>query len=200
MSNLNSIPIIGASLTDLDTALERTKIQINNPDAILPNFVTGARAKILIAGKPIGAALNITWSVNIKMEELFTIDSQIPWEIIPGQIMIRASLSRFIDPFNDVAGAGLFSTIQANIHQPYVTLQVSDKISNNLFTAKGMFSDISSTISNGSVGLESVNFVGYYFRTNVQQDFDANVASSFEGLIKSKAQSNPIAKGVSSLI
>lgn len=172
----NSVPI-NSGLKDLaksvfsdqELAAERALITSDKP---LPEFFTGARAKVLVNGSPIGAALEVNWNVSTNVEEIRTIDSSLPWELVPGQIQIKASLKRWIHPDRSLAGDGMFSTIASLLHQPYVSLELRDRLGNIIFYAKGMFVSMNGTVGNNTVGVQSVDFIGYYFRENVNQSFE----------------------------
>lgn len=161
------------SFPDTELALERARFKANrdNADKQLPEYFSGARCRLLINGETIGAALEVSWSVTSEMQEIRTIDTFLPWEIVPGQMTISANLKRVVDPRRQLGSDGLYSTITSYLHQPYASIEVRDRLGNLIFLARGMFKDLQGTVANGQLGVESLNFVGYYWRENVAQEF-----------------------------
>lgn len=164
--------VLTQALSDIDLAAERAKLQFEKPDKQLPQYVTGARAVLLVNGKPVGAAFDVSYNVSTQFTEIRTIAQFLPWELVPGQMMIKASLKRVMNPDRTFGGDGLYSTIQAVLHQPYSSLEVRDRLGNLLFYAKGMFSDIQGSITSNQLGVESIQFIGYYWRENVSQEYE----------------------------
>lgn len=161
---------------------ERTKAEISAFDRgeVLPKFpeyFTGARAIIWVNQKKVAAAMDVSWSVSIDTKELRTIDSYMPWELIPGQTKVTATLRQVMHPDRTVTSQGLFTIIGAVLHTPYASIEVRDKLGNPMFFAKGMFTDLEGNVGTGSLGIESVRFMGYYWRQNDQQNFDPGIAN-----------------------
>lgn len=147
------------------------------PDPKLPEYVSGARAVVWVNQKKVAACLDVSWSVSIDHREVRTIDQQVPWELIPSQISIKAMLRRFIHPDATAAGDHLFTIITAALHTPTATLDIRDRLGNPLFVAKGSFTDLEGSVSAGKIAMESVRFNGYYWRQNDQQEFDPEFAN-----------------------
>lgn len=143
----------------------------NKPDILFPEYGTGARSVIYINDQKIGAALDVSYSVNIEHTEIRTIDSQLPWELIPGQISIEASLRRIVHPDTTVTQEHLFTIITAALHTPYASIKIQDRLGNTLFYAKGSFVSLQGQVAVGQVNIESVRFQGYYWRQNDAQLF-----------------------------
>lgn len=143
--------------------------------AFLPSYSTGARALVYVNQKKVAACLEVAWSVSVETQEVRTIDSQMSWELVPGQIRVSASLRRLIHPDRTAAGDHLFTIITAALHTPTATLEVRDRLGNPLFIAKGSFTDLEGSVSVGRVSVESVKFVGYYWRQNDQQAFEPEI-------------------------
>lgn len=172
MPIIPNIPILSQALSDLDIAAERVKAVAKNPTGTLPDYFTGARAKLMINGNTIGAALEVSWTVNSSIQEIRTIDNFLPVELVPGQMSIKATLKRVVDPRRTLGGDGLYPTIQSYLHQPYAQIEIRDRLGTTIFLAKGMFTDLQGSVSNGQLGIESLSFVGYYWRENVSQEFN----------------------------
>lgn len=192
------------SWNDADLAIQRANIiteaiNKNLPTPNLPKFFTGARCKILINGLPVGVAMEVNWSVSADWDEIRTIDAFVPWELTPGQMTINASLRRVIDPLKPAASDGLYSTLQSYLHQPYASIEIRDRVSNVIFYARGIFTNLKGSVSVGSVGVESVDFVGYYFRENVVQRFSPE-KKSFPDDISDRFNNSAIKRTFSSVI
>jgi hypothetical protein len=179
-------------MSDQALALARGNLEIadakHGRNRKYPEYVTGARAVIKVNNKKVAAALNVSWSVSIEHTENRTIDSQMPWELMPGQVTVEAQLRRIIHPDTTAPNDHLFTVLQAGLHTPTATIIVSDRLGNPLFTAKGNFTSWSGDISAGAVGIESVRFKGIYWRDNTQQYYDPEVESKGhnQGLVMAK--------------
>jgi hypothetical protein len=188
----NAVSGLKGNFSDLEIALERAKIEIAAAKSgekipVLPEFATGARSVIYVNQKKVAAALDVSWSVNVESFDIRTIDSQLPWETIPGQISIEASLRRFIHPDRTAAGDHLFTIIQAALHTPVAALEVRDRLGNLLFFARGSFTSLQGQVSVGQMGTVSVKFQGYYWRQNDQQYFDPDMKAYDAGERMAKA-------------
>lgn len=181
--------------TDLFLATERARLEIIDAAKGIrrpyPEYSTGARSVIRINNKRIAAALEVNWSINIEHQELRSIDSYLPWELIPGQVSIEASLRRFVHPDSTAAGDGLFTIIQAALHTPYAELEVRDRLGTLLFFARGSFTSLQGAVAQGQVTVESVKFQGYYWKQNDEQGFvpgikNLNLAEQEAKIIQSK--------------
>lgn len=166
----------GEIISDLDVAQQRRSAESDalfgkRASPTFPEFGTGSRAKLLINGKTIGAALQVSYSVSANITEVRTIDQFLPWELVPGQMSIKASLRRVVTPNRTLGGDALYTTMQAYLHQPYASIEIRDRLGNLQFYAKGMFTDMQCDIQAGQLTVEGVSFVGYYWRENVRQDF-----------------------------
>ena len=165
-----------AIFNDIEVAKKRTEeekkaLTKGYKSPVFPEFGTGARAKLLVNGKTIGAALQVSYSVSANITEVRTIDQFLPWELVPGQMSIKASLRRIVNPNRTLGGDALYTTMQAYLHQPYASIEIRDRLGNLQFYAKGMFTDMQCDIQSGQLSVEGVSFVGYYWRENVKQDF-----------------------------
>lgn len=150
---------------------ERSQKRIHDPYAKLPEMWSAGRAIISVADATIAFVQNASWSVSTEMEEIRTVDSQLPWELAVGQTKIRASLSQFIDPANSPESQMLFANMQSSLHQPMVFIEFFDKLGTKLFTAKGMFESVNGSVSQGGLGTLSASFVGIAFTHNTVGSF-----------------------------
>jgi hypothetical protein len=161
---------------------------------VFPQMGTGARAKLTVNGKTIGAALEVSYSVTANTTEVRTIDQFLPWEIVPGQMLIKANLRRIVDPDRTLGGDGLYTTMQAYLHQPYASIEIRDTLGNLQFYAKGMFVDLQGSVQAGQLSVEGVSFVGYYWRENVKQDYTPEPESGLTQLGKKFTQNSLVKK------
>ena len=152
----------------------------------IPFFSSGARALIRVAGDTLFAAQRIAWNVNTKTEPIFTIDSNVAWDVDVGQIMINAVVEQFIDPTNSLEAQGLFHTVQSSIHQPYVEMQIIDSFGTTIFFTRGMFTGMSGDISSGQLGNLRATFTGVYYQNYVAQYFlpYSKIGSAIDGAVK----------------
>ena len=137
----------------------------------LPSLSSGGRTFVTVAGKPVAVCLGFSCSVVMDYEEVRSIDSQLPWDIMTNQIRITAKLNKFIDPESSLEAGGLFSTIQSNLHQPFVEILVNDADGNPQFFAKGMFVSMDANFAVGQLSVTSATFVGILYQNNVYQKF-----------------------------
>ena len=143
-----------------------------NPSSQLPYYGSGARSYIRVAGKPLGVCLDFKWQINIMTSEIRTIDTNLPWDLSPGQISIAATLNEIIDPTGSAEAQGLFSTIQSAVHQPYVEMEITDYNGATIFFARGMFTSLSGNIARGQLSSFSCGFIGVAYQHNVYQEFN----------------------------
>jgi hypothetical protein len=173
---------------DLELAIERAKI-IQDPtnNHQLPEYSTGARSKIRINGKLIGAATEISWTVQGNFEPLQTIDNVMPLEIMPHQCVIRAEMKSFIHPDYSPASQHMFTVLQAYLHTPTATIQVMDRLGNMLFAMRGSFTELRGSVSAKNISTMSASFLGYYWRDFTQQEYSP-IKLSLLDLLKQKAK------------
>ena len=188
---------------DLTTAKQRTEEELKaiaerRKSPVFPELSSGARARLTINGKTIGAALDVSYSVTANITEVRTIDQFLPWEIVPGQMAIKANLRRIVDPNRSLGGDGLYTTMQAYLHQPYAAIEIRDKLGNLQFYAKGMFTDIQANIQAGQMSVEGASFVGYYWRENVKQDYAPEPEGATD-FLKKKFTQNSLVKKIGSI-
>lgn len=163
---------INSNITNARTATDRAKAEIDNINAKFPQYSAGSRSYISVKGQPLAVCMNMSWSIDTAYEEIRTIDTQLPWDVSLGQITIRANLSQIIDPNTSAESQAIFSTMAATMHQPFVTLEVYDKLGARLFYSKGMFVSMNSTVPVNGLSTRSVSFVGMVYAHNVNQAFE----------------------------
>ena len=162
-----------------------------NPSSQLPYYSSGARSYVRVAGKPLFVCLDFRWQINIMTTEIRTIDTNLPWDLVPGQISIAATLNEIIDPTKSAESQALFHTIQSAVHQPYVEMEVTDYTGTTLFFARGMFTSLTGSVARGQLSSFSVGFVGVAYQGNVYQEFKpysgasqlGSVVSNFTGAV-----------------
>ena len=155
----------------------------------VPFYSTGARSFIRIGGKPVAVCTDFRWQVSYLATPINTIDSPHAWDIDIGQASISATLNQILDPTLGPEASGLFSIMQAAVHQPYVELQVLDALGTSLFFARGMFTQVNGTIARGQISTISASFIGVVYQHYVTQQFKpydgiAGKASALVGGLK----------------
>ena len=138
---------------------------------VFPSLSSGGRTFVTVAGKPVAVCLGFSCSVVMDYDEVRSIDSQLPWDIMTNQIRITGKLSKFIDPEDSLDAGGLFSTIQSNLHQPFVEILVQDANGTSQFFAKGMFVSFDANFAVGQLSVTSATFVGVLYQNNTYQKF-----------------------------
>lgn len=136
-----------------------------------PQFSTGGRAYIIVSGKPLALAQRVAWRINTAHEEIRTCDTHMGWDVVPGQVSVSVSISEIVDPNIPAEVEGTWATMASLIHQPAVELEVFDKLGERMFFARGMFVSMSSGIAMGSMAERSLEFVGWAYASNVDQQF-----------------------------
>jgi hypothetical protein len=171
-------------------ATERYKLEYanRNNNVMFPEYATGARSIIYINDQRVAAALDVSYSVNIETNDIRTIDAQLPWELVPGQISVEANLRRIVHPSVTMTSEHLFTTITAALHTPYASLKIQDKLGNLLFYAKGSFTSLQGQVAVGQTNIESVRFQGYYWRQNDAQLFIPEPPDGAAGVLKRLGQ------------
>lgn len=151
----------------------------------IPFYQTGARAFIKIGGKPIGVAQEVRWQVAYTGTPIFTIDTPHAWDIDVGQASVSASLSQIMDPTKGPEADGLFHTMQSAVHQPFVELQILDKLGTSLFFSRGMFLSVSGSVARGQMSTFNANFTGVLYQHYVAQFFKPydSLAGAATGLV-----------------
>ena len=140
----------------------------------LPNFPlysSGARSLMRVGGKSLGVSTDFKWDVQGPEEEIRTIDTNLPWDLSPGQVSITAQINNIIDPSSSMEAIGLFHTMQSIVHGPFVDIQVLDITGTTLFFARGKFTGVSGSVSRGQITNISARFQGVMYQHNVYQGF-----------------------------
>jgi hypothetical protein len=90
-----------------------------------------------------------------------------------------------MDPTKGPEAEGLFHTMQSAVHQPFVELQVLDKLGTSLFFSRGMFLSVSGAVARGSMSTFNARFTGVLYQQYVAQYFKPydSLAGAASGLI-----------------
>lgn len=143
----------------------------NKDGGMLPFWGTGARSFIKLGGKPLAICMSVRWTVSYNSTPIHTIDTVHPWDIDVGPARIDAVLANFFDPTKGPESFGLFHTMKSAIHQPFVEMQVLDRLGTCLFFARGMFTSISGSIEQGQLSNFVASFSGVAYQHYVAQNF-----------------------------
>lgn len=163
---------LGRTVTNQIKQIEAISKSSNGLDSF-PALSSGGRTFVTIAGKPAAVCLEFSYSVTTDYEEIRTVDSQLPWDIMPGQIKISGTLTRFVDPESSFEADGMFATMQSSLHQPFVELLVQDSNGIAQFFCKGMFVSMNAKYAVGQLTINSATFVGIQYQHYVYQEFTA---------------------------
>ena len=138
----------------------------------VPFYSSGARTLIRVGGQPLGVAQSIRWSVSYNATPITTIDTPHPWDNDIGQVRIFAELSQIMDPTKGPEHDAMFAIMQAAVHQPLVDIQVMDRgFGTQIFTSRGMFTEVNGNLAVGDLGKWQVRFVGLTYQHYVEQKF-----------------------------
>jgi len=148
-------------------------------EAGFPMFATGARAYITIAGMPYAIAQKVSYRITSSVEELRTVDTSFPWDLVVGQVRVQATIQGLIDPEQPAETDALWCNMASIIHQPLVDLEIFDNRGERMFISKGMFTSISVGLGMGAPGERSVEFLGITYAHNVNQKFVPYSAANF---------------------
>lgn len=139
----------------------------------LPYYSTGGRSILRVGGIYMLTAEAVSWKVRYNTTPITTVDTQFPWDIDIGTCLISANVTNFVDPTKGPECDFMFHTMQSAAHAPMVELQVFDKLGNNQFFARGVFSEYDSGVRVGDVTKSRASFVGVAYQNFVAQDFTA---------------------------
>lgn len=151
--------------------IEKIKNETKKRPLKYPEFSSGARTYIQVAGKPLTVAMEFNYSIVAETEEIRTIDTSFPWDISVGQVKITGTLKKLVHPETSAEEQGLFHTMQSIVHQPYVEILIQDADGSAPFFARGMFTSIQSGFSRGQITVQSVGFVGVAYQHWAFQEF-----------------------------
>lgn len=161
-------------LAQNQTAKIKSELKGLNPAPLkYPQFSTGARTFIQVAGRPLTLAMEFNYTITAETEEIRTIDTSFPWDIAVGQVKISGVLRKIVHPESSAEEQGLFHTMQSIVHQPYVEILVQDADGSAQFFARGMFTAIQGGFVRGQVTVQSATFVGVAYQHWAFQEFKA---------------------------
>lgn len=185
------------SIIDTVEAAKQVKEAAVSPTDFLklPRYITGARVYLMVGGQLIGIAQNFSWTVTNGAEVITTVDSHLPYEVVPTTFSIRAQISQLIDPDESAESQGLWSTLASNPHQPNMEVSIFDKLGTNLVNIRGIPDRITNNIGAGSLATRNVSFVGYMFTHNVSQGFEPYNEEEFNKKLKSASEKVSSATG-----
>lgn len=181
VDNLGAIERMGERLVSALDPFDPAKKMIGK----LPFYSTGARSFIRIGGKAVAVCTDFRWQIAYLATTTNTIDSPFAWDIDIGQVAITATLNQIIDPTQGPEASGLFSIMQAAVHQPFVELQVLDALGTSLFFSRGMFTQVNGSVARGQISTLSASFIGTVYQHYASQQFKPydSIAGGVQGLL-----------------
>ncbi len=125
--------------------------------------VTAANVKVIFNGSVVGFVTEASWSIDFGNRPIYTIDSIIPAEIVPGPYRATFTLTGTRLLKTSLEDAGLAYYPGVNLNSPYFTLAIIERGSGNLIlNIKACTLDsIQTTIAAKSIAV--VNMVGTGF-------------------------------------
>jgi len=158
------------------------------PTGTTPYWNTGARALLMIGGKPTAICTSLSYNLSYNAEEIRTIDSNVSFDIDIGALTIRAQLNTIVDPTAGPEFYSLFATMASSSSQPLVEMQVLDAgTGTSIFFARGIFNSVGFNTGKGQVSSFNASFVGIAFQHYVDQSFVQYSATSEVGAVFSAA-------------
>jgi len=125
--------------------------------------VSGASIKLFIAGILYPNARSVTINIDYGEDAIYGIDSALPQEIRQTRISVQGSVSGIrIRSTPGLQGANIVSILKDSLQAPYVTLEIRDRVSDEvMYFIRGVkvTSESFKAVSKGTVEL-SFNFKG----------------------------------------
>jgi len=87
--------------------------------------VTAANVKVIFNGAVVGFVTEISWSIDFANRPIYTIDSIIPAEIVPGPYRVTFTMTGTKLLKTSLEDAGLAYYPGVNLTSPYFTLAVN---------------------------------------------------------------------------
>ena len=136
-----------------------------------PFYSTGARCLVRIGGKPAGICTSFSYNLSYNVEEIRTLDSNIPYDVDIAALTVRAQLNTIVDPTGGPEVTSMFATMASSVHQPLVEMQVLDRSGTSVFFTRGVFTSIGFNTGKGQLSSYSANFIGIFMQNYVDQSF-----------------------------
>lgn len=167
------------AMSSFDTQTKQLQEAASGVNKTYPKYSSGARTFIQVAGQPLALAMEFNYTVTAETEEIRTIDTSFPWDIVVGQVKIAGTLRKIVDPDTSFESEGLFHTMQSIIHQPMIEILVQDVNGNAQFFSRGMFTGVQAGFVKGAVTIRSATFVGVSYQHWAYQPFDPYPQNNF---------------------
>ena len=125
--------------------------------------VTAANVKVIFNGAVVGFVTEISWSIDFANRPIYTIDSIIPAEIVPGPYRVTFTMTGTKLLKTSLEDAGLAYYPGVNLTSPYFTLAVIERESGNLLlNIKACTLDsIQNTIAAKSIAVINMTGTGF---------------------------------------
>lgn len=187
-----------AAVTNYSTQQKQLEEASTGVNKTYPKYSTGARTFIQVAGKPLALAMEFNYNITAEAEEIRTIDSSFPWDIVVGQVKIAGTLKKIVDPDTSFESEGLFHTMQSIIHQPMIEILVQDVNGNAQFFARGMFTGVQGSFIRGQASVRSATFVGVAYQHWAYQPFTPYGSDpAQDAAIQAQKESNELVRTMS---
>lgn len=100
-------------------------------------YMTGARTILKVNGSVIAFAFRVSWDVRTVAEEIYTIDSTLPWEIAPKRIEVSGTLGLFQVPGQSPQALNIQSDVASFLIDKYITIEVKDSATDAILFSTG---------------------------------------------------------------
>lgn len=128
-------------------------------------YFTGARCILKLNGEILAFATGISWTITTAAEEVLTIDSYLPHELMPTRIQVNGNISGFRIPGNGPGAKLIQPDSLSFLHQRYIDIEVMDSQSDNLIfkTNRALIVRRNESVRTGDMSQLSLDFTAIGF-------------------------------------
>ena len=132
----------------------------------LPRVHSGARAILTLNNKVLVYAMQVSYDITTNIEEIHAIDNPLPEELAPTQIKVRVTCGVLRVPRESASVLALQPTILNSLHQPYTTIEIRDRQTDDVILRVGraMMTRRTGQIATRQLAQETWTFVGIGYR------------------------------------
>lgn len=130
-----------------------------------PLVFSGARAIINISDRLAIFATEASYTIETAHRPLLEVDNSLPNELAPGLIRTQVTVTNLRVPFNSPSVDRIQATINNNLTQPYVSIEIKDRSTDAtiLYVPQAMLTRRSGNIRARSLSSETWTFSGIGF-------------------------------------
>lgn len=95
-------------------------------------YMTGSRAVIKVNDKLFGFAFGVSFNVETRQDEIWTIDDQTPYELAPNKIRVNGTISMFHIPGKGPTMELVQPNVLGFLFHKYITIRIEDQLTGQL--------------------------------------------------------------------